>query len=47
VYSMKDICDVCGQEYDEEEKGLKWEHLPDDFEYELYGVCKDQFATEE
>ncbi len=28
---MKYVCDVCGWVYDEEEKGVKWEDLPEDF----------------
>ena len=29
---MKYVCDVCGWIYDEEETGVKWEDLPEDFE---------------
>ena len=28
---MKYVCNVCGWVYDEEEAGVKWEDLPDDF----------------
>ena len=28
---MKYVCNVCGWVYDEEETGVKWEDLPDDF----------------
>ena len=44
---MKYICDVCGWEYDEEETGVKWEDLPEDFECDLCGVGKDQFSPAE
>ena len=44
---MKYICDVCGWEYDEEEAGVKWEDLPEDFECDLCGVGKDQFSPAE
>ena len=29
---MKYVCDLCGWVYDEEETGVKWEDLPEDFE---------------
>lgn len=29
---MKYVCDVCGWVYDEEETGVKFEDLPEDFE---------------
>ena len=35
---MKYVCDVCGWEYDEEEAGVKWEDLPEDFACELCGL---------
>jgi rubredoxin-NAD+ reductase len=44
---MKYVCDVCGWVYDEDETGVKWENLPEDFECELCGVGKDQFTAEE
>ena len=28
---MKYVCNVCGWVYDEEEAGVKWEDLPEDF----------------
>ena len=28
---MKYVCNVCGWVYDEDETGVKWEDLPDDF----------------
>lgn len=51
---MKYICDVCGCFYDEAtgdsdngiSPGTKWEELPDDYEYSLCGVGKDQFSKE-
>ena len=45
--NMKYVCDVCGWEYDEEEAGVKWEDLPEDFACELCGVGKDQFSPAE
>lgn len=44
---MKYVCNVCGWVYDEEEKGVKWEDLPEDFACELCGVGKDDFTAEE
>ena len=44
---MKYVCDVCGWVYDEEETGVKWEDLPEDFTCELCGVGKDDFSAEE
>ena len=41
---MKYVCDVCGWVYDEEETGVKFEDLPEDFECPLCGVGKDQFS---
>ena len=32
---MKYVCNLCGWVYDEEEAGVKWEDLPDDFTCEL------------
>ena len=37
---MKYVCNVCGWVYDEDEAGVKWEDLPDDFACELCGVGK-------
>ena len=34
---MKYVCDVCGWVYDEEETGVKFEDLPEDFECPLCG----------
>ena len=44
---MKYVCNVCGWVYDEDEAGVKWEDLPDDFTCELCGVGKDEFSPEE
>ena len=52
---MRDVCDVCGDVYDEETgdpdngiaPGTKWEDLPEDFECPLCAVGKDQFSKEE
>ena len=51
---MKDVCDVCGWLYDEEdgypdagiEPGTKWDDLPDDFVCPLCGVGKESFSAE-
>jgi len=45
--TMRYVCNVCGWVYDEEEQGVKWEDLPDDFACELCGVGKDDFSPEE
>ena len=45
--NMKYICNVCGWVYDEEETGVKWEDLPEDFACELCGVGKDDFSPVE
>ena len=50
--NMKYVCDVCGWEYDEEQgypeggiaPGTKWEDVPEDFEWPLCSVGKDQFS---
>lgn len=44
---MKYVCNVCGWIYDEEETGVKWEDLPDDFTCELCGVGKEDFSPVE
>lgn len=46
VLNMKYVCDICGWIYDEDETGVKWEDLPEDFTCELCGVGKDQFTAE-
>ena len=43
---MKYICNVCGWVYDEDEAGVKWEDLPDDFTCEMCGVGKEEFTAE-
>ena len=43
----KYICNVCGWVYDEEEQGVAFEELPDDFACELCGVGKEEFTKEE
>ena len=51
----KYVCDVCGWVYDEElgdpdngiAPGTKFEDLPDDFEFPLCHVGKDNFSEEE
>ena len=47
VFKMKYVCNLCGWVYDEEEAGVKWEDLPDDFACELCGAGKDEFTAEE
>ena len=37
---MKYVCNLCGWVYDEEETGVKWEDLPEDFTCELCGAGK-------
>ena len=44
---MKYVCNICGWVYDEEEKGVKWEDLPEDFVCELCGVDKSNFSPAE
>lgn len=45
--TMKYICNLCGWVYDEEETGIKWEDLPEDFVCELCGAGKEDFSLEE
>ena len=47
VTDMRYVCNLCGWVYDEEEQGVKWEDLPDDFTCELCGVGKEEFSPEE
>jgi rubredoxin len=42
----KYVCEVCGYVYDEEEQGVKWEDVPDDYTCPLCGVGKDMFSEE-
>ena len=44
---MKYVCNICGWVYDEEETGVKWEDLPEDFACEMCGVGKEDFSAEE
>ena len=44
---MKYVCNLCGWVYDEDEAGVKWEELPEDFACELCGVGKEEFTAEE
>lgn len=44
---MKYVCNVCGWIYDEDEAGVKWEDLPEDFVCELCGVGKEDFSPAE
>ena len=44
---MRYVCNLCGWVYDEEEQGVKWEDLPEDFACELCGAGKDEFSPEE
>lgn len=46
-FTMKYVCNLCGWVYDEDEAGVKWDDLPEDFACELCGVGKDEFSTEE
>ncbi len=38
---------MCGYVYDEEQEGVKWEDLPEDWVCPLCGVSKDQFQLVE
>ncbi|MBQ4257742.1 MAG: rubredoxin [Clostridia bacterium] len=44
---MKYVCNICGWIYDEEETGVKWEDLPEDFVCELCGAGKEDFSPSE
>ena len=44
---MKYVCNVCGWIYDEEEAGVKWDDLSEDFVCELCGVGKEDFSVVE
>lgn len=44
---MKYVCSICGWVYDEDETGVKWEDLPDDFACELCDVGKESFEPQE
>ena len=51
----KDVCTVCGYEYDEVAggpdngiaPGTKWEDVPDDFTCPLCGVGKEDFEKQD
>ena len=43
----KYVCLLCGYVYDEEEQGVKWEDLPEDWTCPLCGVGKDMFEKQE
>lgn len=43
---MRYVCKVCGYVYDEEEEGVKFADLPDDYACPLCGVGKDEFEEE-
>ena len=43
---MKYVCQVCGYVYDEEQEGVKFEDLQDDFVCPLCAVGKDNFEVE-
>ena len=43
----KYVCLLCGYVYDEEEQGVKWEELPEDWVCPLCGAPKDQFQKVE
>ena len=40
-------CTVCGYIYDEQEEGVKFDDLPDDWVCPTCGVSKDYFEVEE
>ena len=44
---MKYVCQICGYVYDEEEEGIKFEDLPEEFVCPLCGVGKENFAPAE
>ena len=44
---MKYVCNLCGWVYDEDEAGVKWEDLPDDFACELCGAGKEDLSPQE
>ena len=43
---MKYLCKVCGYVYDEEQEGVKFEDLQDDFVCPLCAVGKENFEVE-
>ena len=43
---MKYVCKVCGYVYDEQEEGVLFAELPEDYACPLCGVGKDEFEAE-
>lgn len=43
----KYVCIICGYVYDEEQEGVKFEDLPDDWACPLCGVSKESFQLVE
>lgn len=43
----KYVCNVCGYVYDEEQQGVAFADLPDDYACPLCGVGKEDFSPEE
>lgn len=41
----KCVCLICGYVYDEEEQGIKWEDLPEDWVCPVCGADKSQFQV--
>ena len=44
---MKYVCQLCGYVYDEEEEGVKFADLPEDWTCPLCGATKEEFQPEE
>ena len=44
---MKYVCTICGDVYDEEEKGVKFEDLPEDWVCPVCGAPKSVFKLQE
>ena len=44
---MKYVCQLCGYVYDEEEEGVKFADLPEDWTCPLCGAGKEEFQPEE
>lgn len=47
VVKMKYRCTICGDIYDEEQSGVKFEELPEDWTCPVCGVGKDMFEKVE
>lgn len=41
------VCNVCGYEYDEEQEGVKFDKLPEDWVCPVCGVDKTNFSPKE